>query len=150
MPQVAFAPSGYANISASIVSLKRLIVSKTFLDTFNTFEPHDQTNKVVCAPSEDSDQPGRPPGLIRVFDVSTKKAWFLSHTLSAQQRLWSDWAAAQDRLIRVFAGRTVIFLVLSWGGSFFFCRNWRYEKFCVLLLNFKAVVVLQVMKSHCV
>ena len=119
MPQVAFAPSGYANISASIVSLKRLIVSKTFLDTFNTFEPHDQTNKVVCAPSEDSDQPGRPPGLIRVFDVSTKKAWFLSHTLSAQQRLWSDWADAQGRLIRVFAGRTVIFLILSWGGSFF-------------------------------
>ena len=57
MPQVAFAPSGYANVSASIVSLKRLIVLKIFVDTFNTFEPHDKTNKVLCAPSEDSAQP---------------------------------------------------------------------------------------------
>ena len=29
--------------------------------------PHDKTNKVACAPSEDSDQPGHPPSLIRVF-----------------------------------------------------------------------------------
>ena len=59
--RITFAPSGYSNVSASIVSLKRLIVSKSFLDTFNTFEPHDKTNKVVYAPSEDSDQPGHPP-----------------------------------------------------------------------------------------
>ena len=26
--------------------------------------PHDKTNKMTCAPSEDSDQPGRPPSLI--------------------------------------------------------------------------------------
>ena len=25
--------------------------------------PHDKTNKVACAPSEDSDQPGHPPNL---------------------------------------------------------------------------------------
>ena len=31
--------------------------------------PHDKTNKVACAPSEDSDQPGHPPSLIRVFVV---------------------------------------------------------------------------------
>ena len=42
----------------------------------------DKTNKMTCAPSEDSDQPGHPP-----------------------------------RLIWVFAGRTFILLVLSWGGS---------------------------------
>ena len=29
--------------------------------------PHDKTNKMVCAPSEDSDQPGHPPSPIRVF-----------------------------------------------------------------------------------
>ena len=29
--------------------------------------PHDKTNKVACAPSEDSDMPGHPPSLIRVF-----------------------------------------------------------------------------------
>ena len=33
-------------------------------------EPHhDKTNKMACAPSEDSDQPGHPPILIRVFAV---------------------------------------------------------------------------------
>ena len=33
--------------------------------------PHDKTNKMACAPSEDSDQPqpGHPPSLIRVFAV---------------------------------------------------------------------------------
>ena len=27
--------------------------------------PHDKTNKIACGPSEDSDQPGHPPTLIR-------------------------------------------------------------------------------------
>ena len=46
--------------------------------------PHDKTNKMACAPSEDSDQPGHPPSLIRVFAVHMKKAWVLSYPLSAQ------------------------------------------------------------------
>ena len=63
--------------------------------------PHDKTNKVACAPSEDSDQPGHPPSLIRIFAVRMKKAWVLSYPLSAQWRLWSDWADAQaDRSLR--------------------------------------------------
>ena len=34
------------------------------------FELHcDKTNKVACAPSEDSDQPGHLPSLISVFAV---------------------------------------------------------------------------------
>ena len=53
--------------------------------------PHDKTNKMVCAPSEDSDQPGHSPSLIRVFAV-------LSYRLSAQRRLWSDWADAKADL----------------------------------------------------
>ena len=68
-----------------------------------------------CAPSEDSDQPGHPPSLFRVFAVRTKKAWVLSYSLSAQPRLWSDWRI--PRLIWVFARRTVILLGMSWGGS---------------------------------
>ena len=63
---------------------------------------------MTCAPSEDSDQPGHPPSLIRVFAVRMKKAWVLSYPLSAQRRLWSDW---EPSLIWVFAGRTVILLV---------------------------------------
>ena len=30
------------------------------------YEPQDTTNKMTCAPSEDSHQPGHPPSLIRV------------------------------------------------------------------------------------
>ena len=60
--------------------------------------PQDQTNKMACAPSEDSDQPGHPPSLIRVFGVCMMKALVLSYLLSAQQSLWSDWADAQANL----------------------------------------------------
>ena len=52
------------------------------------YEPrHDKTNKLACAPSEDSDQPGHPPSLIRVFTVRMKKALVLTYPLSAQRRL---------------------------------------------------------------
>ena len=40
---------------------------------------HDKTNKAACAPSQDSDQPGHPPSLIRVFAVRLKKAMILSY-----------------------------------------------------------------------
>ena len=53
-----------------------------------------QNQQYGCAPSEDSDQPGHPPSLIRVFAVRMKKAWVLSYPLSAQRRLGSDWADA--------------------------------------------------------
>ena len=37
---------------------------------WDTYEPHrDKTNKMACAQSEDSDQPGHPPSLIGVFAV---------------------------------------------------------------------------------
>ena len=45
----------------------------------------------MCA-SEDSDQPGHPPSLIRGFAVRMKRVWVLSYPLSAQRRHWSDWA----------------------------------------------------------
>ena len=62
---------------------------------------------MACAPSEDSDQPGHPPCLIRVFAVRMKKALVLSYPLSAQRRLWSDWADAEADLS------------LRWGHSHF-------------------------------
>ena len=51
-----------------------------------------QNQQNDCAPSEDSDQPGHPPSLIRVFAVRMKKAWLLSYPLSAQRRCpgWSE------------------------------------------------------------
>ena len=63
-----------------------------------------------CAPSEDSDQPGHPPSLFRVFAVRMKKACVLTYPLSAQQRL--------PRPIWVFAGRKLTLLVLSCRGTY--------------------------------
>ena len=48
----------------------------------------------MCA-RKDSDQPGHRTSLIWVFAVRMKKAWVFSYPLSAQRRLWSDWADAQ-------------------------------------------------------
>ena len=74
-----------------------------------TSEPaHDQTKKMKCAPSEDSDQPGRPPSLIRVFAVRLKNAWVISYPLSASED--SDQTGRMPRLIWVFAGRTCHFV----------------------------------------
>ena len=90
-----------------------------------------QNQQRECAPSEDSDQPGHPPRLIRVFAVRMKKAWVLSYPLRAQRRLWSDWAGRMPRLIWVFNGRTLILLVLSCCGSF-------KEYWCLLVLIWSA------------
>ena len=69
------------------------------LKVYRQFEPpHDKTNKMACVPSEDLGQPGHLPSLIKVFDVHMKKPWVLSYPLSAQWRLWSDWADAQADL----------------------------------------------------
>ena len=54
-------------------------------------EPRHEKKKQQneCAPSEDSDQAGHPPSLIRVFAVRMKKPWVLtcSYPSSAQRRL---------------------------------------------------------------
>ena len=52
-----------------------------------------------CAPSEDSDQPGHPPSLIRVFAVRSRVAKDPSylHVYSVAS-CWSDWADAQADL----------------------------------------------------
>ena len=68
--------------------------------------PHDKTNKMACAPSKDSDQPGYLSSLIRVFTVRMKKAWILSYPCSTYQRLWSDWADAQADLSLRWAYRS--------------------------------------------
>ena len=81
---------------------------------------------MACAPSENSDQPGHPPSLIRVFVVRMKIAWVLSYPLNAQRRLWSDWADAQADLSLRWAHSH--FVGLSWGGSFVsYCRCSKYS-----------------------
>ena len=89
------------------------------LMTFQLFEPrHEKTNKMACAPSEDSGQPGHPPRLISVFAARMKKAWVLSYPTKSQRSLWSDWADAQAdlglRWVRShFVGSVVLRLILS-------------------------------------
>ena len=67
------------------------------------YEPrHDKTPKNECAPSEDSDQPGHPPSLIRVFACAqwvAKGPRFL-HADSKN----SDQTGRMPKLIWVFAG----------------------------------------------
>ena len=69
---------------------------------------------MACVPSEDSDQPGHPPSLIRVFAVRMKNVWVLSYLLSASED--SDQNGRMPRLIWVFAGRTCHFVgfVVHW------------------------------------
>ena len=56
------------------------------------YEPwHDKTNKMTFVPGEDSDQPGHPPSLSRVFAVHMKKHWApllpIEHTVKTLIRL---------------------------------------------------------------
>ena len=73
-----------------------------------------QNQQNECAPSEDSDQHGHPPSLIRVFAVRMKKPCVLSYPLCAKWRLWSDWVDAQaDRNLR-WAHTHFVGFVMSW------------------------------------
>ena len=49
--------------------------------------PYDKTKKMACEPSEETDQPGHSPSLIRVFADHLKKAGSLSYPISTQRRL---------------------------------------------------------------
>ena len=81
----------------------------------STFEPpHNKTNKMTCAPSEDTDQPRHPPSLIR----SLLSAWGSIGSLATH---WahsedSDQTARMPRQIWVFAGHTCHFVgfVILW------------------------------------
>ena len=53
------------------------IVSRKYQN--NRWAAAGQNHKMTCASSEDSDQPGHPPSLIRVFAVHTKKHLVLGH-----------------------------------------------------------------------
>ena len=54
------------DLSLLTESYGKLSLIPIFTESIN--EPHhDKSNKMACAPSEDSDQPRHLPGLIRVF-----------------------------------------------------------------------------------
>ena len=53
-----------------------------------------QNQQNDCTPSEDSDQPGHPSSLIRVFAVHSVGSWGPNVSSCGHERLWSDWANA--------------------------------------------------------
>ena len=110
---------------------------------FIKWAPYDKTNKMTCAPSKDSVQPGHPLSLTRVFTVCMKEHWALGYPLCAQWRLirldgcpgWSE----------SLLGTQVILLVLSCGDSNLLL-HYLYGKYWYILKN---VILLQFLKSYC-
>ena len=94
-----FGNNGYTRLITHM-QIRYKVIRNGFWSGFNMkIEPwHDFTNKMICAPSEDSDQSGHPPSLIRVSAVRLMQNWVLSYPLNTQRRLWSDWADAQANL----------------------------------------------------
>ena len=82
-----------------------------------------QNQQNDCVLSEDSDQPGHLPSLIRVFTVHMKKAWTLSYPLSVQWRLiWVD--AQADPSLCWAHSHIVGFVMKRLNRFFFFCNMW--------------------------
>ena len=72
-----------------------------------------QNQQSDCAPSEDSDQPGHPTSLIRVFDVRLMGSKGPKLSSCEQRRLWSDWADAQADLSLRWAHTQFVGFVMS-------------------------------------
>ena len=77
--------------------------------------PHVKTNKVACAPSEDSDQPGHRPvwseSLLCIQWVAKNPSFLYADSEDA------DRTGRMPRLIWVFGGRTCHFVGFSRGVS---------------------------------
>ena len=92
----------------------------------STFEPaHDNTFKMACAPCEDSDQPGHPPSLIRVFAMRSVVAKGPMLSSCGQRRFWSDWADAQAGLSLRWAHMTFCRFCHALAHSFPFWCLWK-------------------------
>ena len=72
-----------------------------------------QNQQNECAPSEDSDQPGHPPSLIRVFALLSMGSKVPELSSCGQRRLWSDWADAQADLSLRWAHTHYVGFVMS-------------------------------------
>ena len=96
---------------ASIFKFLSNLFVKTYGNGTKLLRPngprHDKTNKMSVHPAKT--QISR----ISVFAVRMKKAWVLSYQLSAQRRLWSDWADAQADLSLRWAHSHFVGFVMS-------------------------------------
>ena len=68
---------------------------------------HDKTNKMICAPSEDPDQPGHPPSPVW-SESSLCAQWVATDPmfLHGDSEDWSDWGDAQAELSLRWAQRS--------------------------------------------
>ena len=105
-------------------NLKRKYFIKFLINTPLNEPPRDKTNKMACAPSEDSDQPGHPPSLNRVFAVrSVGSSAFFMRTAKTLIRLggcpgWSESSLGAHQFVgfvimRLTFGSVVILKPLS-------------------------------------
>ena len=82
-------------------------------DTYWNEPRHDKANKMNVRPAKTQISLGIRP-VWSVFTVRMKKAWVLSYPLSAQRRLWPDWADAQADLSLRWAHTHFVGFVMSW------------------------------------
>ena len=85
--------------------------------------PHDKINKMTLRPAKTQISLGIRPVGWTVFTVRMKKAWVLNYPLSAQQRLWSDWADAQADLSLRWVHSHFVGFVMSWLTSL--SKQWK-------------------------
>ena len=118
---------------------KRIIKIVNLRTVEDTFEPrHDKPKKVSVRPTKTQISLGIHP-VWSVFAACMKKVWVLSYPLSAQQRLWSDWADAQADMCLRWAHSPFVDFVMSrlifvfikipsqsvyWSSRFIFGKWW--------------------------
>ena len=87
--------------------------------------PHDKTNKMTYAPSEDSDQPGHSPSLIGVFDKRST-----GNQAPKVSSAKTDQTGQMPRLMWVFAGRTgqLVGFVILQLKYFLIIANYKKKK----------------------
>ena len=112
------------------LSFSRIIV--------HVFEPpYDKTKKINCAPSEDSDQPGLPPSLIRVFIVCSVDSQESIVSSCRQWRLWSVWADTQADLSLRWAHRSFCWVCHAAAHMFFALKaEWQVSHFKDTLIQY--------------
>ena len=96
--------------NCSFLSYLRFLVSLT--QCTYTWAASWQNQQCGCEPSKDSDQPGHPPSLIRVFPVRSMGSQGPKLCSCGQRRLWSDWANAQADLSLRWAHHHIVGFVM--------------------------------------
>ena len=111
---------------------------------FRNWTQHDKINKITCAPSENSDQPGHLPSLTRVWRNPGSLAIHWAHRAKTLIRLrgcvgWSDSSLGAHTfllvlsccgsfLVLLFSGVSSVFTDVGGGTGVSTCRRCEYER----------------------